>query len=342
MKYLFAFIVSIISNQLIAQNENFTQYVNPFIGTGGHGHTFPGATQPFAMVQLSPDTRIDGSWDGCSGYHYSDSIIYGFSHTHLSGTGCSDYGDIAFLPTFTDKSIDPKYVLDEKLGISFSHKNEQASAGYYEVTLDNGVKVELTSTTRVGLQKYTYPRDGFSYIKLNLKHRDELLEGKINEINTMTYSGLRRSKAWASNQELYYYFQMSKSPLSQEIIKGKNGDDVLLMYYRVKKGESILIKTALSGVDITGAKNNLEKEMPDFDFEKYKINANNNWNKELSKIKVFGNTTDKKINFYTALYHCMIHPSIMMLRYTAQKENLITILFFRFGIPIEPCIHYLP
>jgi predicted alpha-1,2-mannosidase len=311
MKYLFAFIVSIISNQLIAQNENFTQFVNPFIGTGGHGHTFPGATQPFAMVQLSPDTRIDGSWDGCSGYHYSDSIIYGFSHTHLSGTGCSDYGDIAFLPTFTDKSIDPKYVLDEKLGISFSHKNEHANAGYYEVTLDNGVKVELTSTTRVGLQKYTYPRDGFSYIKLNLKHRDELLEGKINEINTMTYSGLRRSKAWASNQELYYYFQMSKSPLSQEIIKGKNGDDVLLMYYRVKKGESILIKTALSGVDITGAKNNLEKEMPDFDFEKYKINANNNWNKELSKIKVFGNTTDKKINFYTALYHCMIHPSIM-------------------------------
>ncbi|MBC7863726.1 MAG: alpha-mannosidase, partial [Bacteroidia bacterium] len=120
-----------------------TKYVDPFIGTGGHGHTFPGATVPFGLVQLSPDTRVDGSWDGCGGYHYNDSIIYGFSHTHLSGTGCSDYGDIMFMPATVSPGLDQK-----KYCARFSHKNETASAGYYSVELKNKIKVELTSTTR--------------------------------------------------------------------------------------------------------------------------------------------------------------------------------------------------
>ena len=129
-----------IVTQLQAQN-NFTQFVNPMIGTGGHGHTFPGATMPFAMVQLSPDTRIDGSWDGCSGYHYSDSIIYGFSHTHLSGTGCSDYGDIAFMPTFTIGKLQEQIQNIENLFQKFSHQNEVSKAGYYSVILYNGIKI---------------------------------------------------------------------------------------------------------------------------------------------------------------------------------------------------------
>jgi putative alpha-1,2-mannosidase len=188
-----------------------TKYVNPFIGTGGTGHTFPGATTPFAMVQLSPDTRIDGSWEGCSGYHYSDSIIYGFSHTHLSGTGCSDYGDIAFMPYFS-KTDNFDYVKNNLLQAKFSHKNEKASAGYYSVVLDDiPVKVELTATTRTGFQRYTFNEDGYGYIVLNLKHRDELLEGRMNlaQMDTITsFSGLRRSKAWAKNQELYFGFHI--------------------------------------------------------------------------------------------------------------------------------------
>src|ERR1700752_99448 len=128
--------------------QKLSQYVNPFIGTGGHGHTFPGATVPFGMVQLSPDTRIDGSWDGCSGYRYGDSIIYGFSHTHLNGTGCSDYGDIMFMPTLNNKSIQTK-----EYASPFSHKNEKATAGYYSVKMDNGINVELTTTTRAGFHK---------------------------------------------------------------------------------------------------------------------------------------------------------------------------------------------
>ncbi len=311
MKYYFLFFYMSISITLVAQSENFTQYVNPFIGTGGHGHTFPGATLPFAMVQLSPDTRIDGSWDGCSGYHYDDSIIYGFSHTHLSGTGCSDYGDIAFLPIFSTTKIDPKLLGASNYGVSYKHENEKATAGYYEVLLNNCVKVALTSTLRAGIQKYSCPETGYLYIKLNLNHRDALLEGSIHEINSTSYSGIRRSKAWANNQELYYYFQLSKAPLDHKIVQGKHGDEQLFLVYEVKKGDMILIKTALSGVDEAGAKNNLEKEINDFDFNKYIINASKQWNNELSKIKVYESTREKKIVFYTALYHCMIHPSIM-------------------------------
>ena len=309
MKYSVLLIFVFFSLNVHSQN-NYTQYVNPFVGTDGHGHTFPGATAPFAMVQLSPDTRIDGSWDGCSGYHYSDSFIYGFSHTHLSGTGCSDYGDIAFMPTFVSKPIVP-IETEGKLFYSFSHKNEKASPGYYSVLLDNGIKVELSSTTRVGIQKYTYSQNGYAWITLDLKHRDELLEGKISQIDKKTFSGLRRSKAWAEDQLLYYYFNVSREAHSIKIIKNDKGDAVLYLGYWVKKGESILIKTALSSVDENGAKLNLEKEMNHWDFNKVKLDANASWDKELNKIQVFGGTSTEKQNFYTSMYHCMIHPNVM-------------------------------
>jgi putative alpha-1,2-mannosidase len=348
-------IISILAYQHISPfccAQNYTQYVNPMIGTGDHGHTFPGATTPFGMVQLSPDTRIDGSWDGCSGYYHGDSIIYGFSHTHLSGTGCSDYGDIAFLPTYEEYN---KMVVAPKgtLSVSYSHKNEKAEAGYYSVLLDNGVKVELTSTPRVGLQKYTYTRPikGFSFIELNLLHRDELLEGSIHQISKTHFSGIRRSKAWAENQVLFYDFEISKEPDEIQIIKGKNGDEKLLLFYGILgPNEQILIKTGISACDEAGALNNRTTELPGWDFEKTKKAAQDLWNKELGKIDIDDvskwpskaqqieimtvyeleniNTptkelpyppsinfptkeaVDKATIFYTALYHCMIHPSL--------------------------------
>ncbi len=328
-KYFLVFLCSMFHVTSVIAQFNFTQYVNPFIGTGGHGHTFPGATMPFAMVQLSPDTRIDGSWDGCSGYHYSDSLIYGFSHTHLSGTGCSDYGDIAFLPTFVDKDIEPASKLKEKFGIPFSHKNEKAGAGWYYVKMDNGVKVKLTSTLRCGMQEYSFPRKGYAYIKLDLTHRDKLLQGTIVESDTknlknyIEYSGKRFSKAWANNQKLFYNFQINKIPITKQIITGEGGDEILLLKFEVDSKTPIIIKTGISGVDEDGAKNNLKKEMLEWDFEKYKKQANDEWNKELSKINInnsgkielkIDTVEYKYINqltiFYTALYHCMIHPSI--------------------------------
>ncbi len=293
--------------------KNYTQFVNPAIGTGGHGHTFPGATLPFAMVQLSPDTRIDGSWDGCSGYHYSDTLIYGFSHTHLSGTGCSDYGDIAFVPSLqtNEKGMVSSIKKFDNSGKSFSHKNEISKAGYYSVKLDNGIKVELTSTLRVGIQQYTYSQNGYALITLNLKHRDELLEGKITQINKHTFSGLRRSKAWAENQLVFFYFELSRDADDITISKNEKGETELNLGYKVKIGEKISIKTALSSTDESGAKANLMAELNHWNFEKVKQDANKAWNKELNKINVYGGSKAENINFYSALYHCMIHPNIM-------------------------------
>jgi len=308
MKRIFILLISIYFSP--TSSQNLTQYINPMIGTGGHGHTFPGPTLPFAMVQLSPDTRINGSWDGCSGYHYSDNTIYGFSHTHLSGTGCSDYGDIAFMPFFEKNNFKIPISDMLKKGVKFSHENETSKAGYYAVMMDNGVKVELTTTLRAGIQRYTFSESGNAKIILNLKHRDELLDGKIKELDLLSYYGKRVSKAWAERQELYFYFTISKLPTKNEIIKGDKGDELLVLDYQVKKGEEILIKTGISGVDEAGAINNLDKEITSYDFERYKINANAIWNAEMTKIMAYGGTKKEKVNFYTALYHCMIHPSI--------------------------------
>ncbi|MFM2224386.1 MAG: hypothetical protein RJA07_588 [Bacteroidota bacterium] len=356
MKKVFL-LISILAYQHISTlcfaQKNFTQYVNPFIGTGGHGHTFPGATTPFGMVQLSPDTRIDGSWDGCGGYYYNDSIIYGFSHTHLSGTGCSDYGDIAFLPVFLSSDIQSSvegsriYQINivKQPSVSFKHINEKAEAGYYSVLMDNGINVELTSTPRVGLQKYTFTKAEDACIILNLLHRDELLEGSIHQISKTHFSGIRRSKAWAKNQTLFYDFEISKEPVEIKITKGKKGDEKLFLFFDVNKGDEILIKTGISACDEKGALNNRTSELPGWDFEKTKKAAQDLWNKELGKIEVSDDLIlnpspkekdlnnpkvnlgglspspseragvrskedDKMVIFYTALYHCMIHPSL--------------------------------
>ena len=187
-----------------AQQPGFSRWVNPFIGTGGHGHTYPGVVLPFGMMQLSPDTRLDG-WDGCSGYHYSDSVIYGFSHTHLSGTGCSDYGDILLMPAIAFQ--DTEYQSASR----FSKSSEVAKAGYYSVFLDKPkVKAELTGTTRCGMHRYSFNTGGKQCLIIDLKHRDEVLDSRLEIVDSVTLRGYRFSKAWAQNQKVFFEIKFSK------------------------------------------------------------------------------------------------------------------------------------
>ncbi len=296
--------------------QDFAKHVNPFIGTGGHGHTFPGATVPFGMVQLSPDTRIDGSWDGCSGYHYDDSTIYGFSHTHLNGTGVSDYGDIMLMPTMGEPSFDNKVYAS-----TFSHANEKASAGFYAVKLDkHNIDVRLTTSTRVGFHEYTFNSAGNANIILDLNHRDKLLYGEVRIINPTTIEILRRSEAWARDQYVYARMEFNV-PLKVNLVKEENkentkldaiykGTELALSFSKqVKKGEKILVRVALSPTSYEGAKLN-SSEINHWDFDKVKKEAEALWNKELSKIEVISDDKDKLAIFYTALYHTMMQPNI--------------------------------
>lgn len=307
----FLFSIFFIASASFAQD--FAKYVNPFIGTGGHGHTFPGATTPYGMVQLSPDTRIDGSWDGCSGYHYSDNVIYGFSHTHLNGTGVSDYGDIMLMPTMGKPSFDNKIYSS-----TFSHANEKASAGFYSVKLDkHNIDVRLTTSTRVGFHEYTFNKAGQANIILDLNHRDKLLEGQVRFIDDKTIEVLRRSESWATNQYVYARIEFNvpmKITNERMNFKGVKGDyhgtELALSFSKnVKKGEKILVKVSLSPTSYEGAKLN-SSEIKHWNFEKVKKDAEALWNKELSKIEVTSDDEDKLAIFYTALYHTMMQPNI--------------------------------
>ncbi len=298
-----------------AQTRDYTQYADPFVGTGDHGHTFPGPTMPFGMVQLSPDTRLKG-WDGCSGYHYSDKVIYGFSHTHLSGTGCSDYGDVLLMPT-----VGKPQFKNKQYSSPFTHANEKASPGYYSVFLDKPkVKVELTVTKRTGLHKYTFPKSSSSNIILDLTHRDWAKQGEINITGDNEISGMRLSKAWANNQYVYFVIQFSKPFKQSGIVKAnalaqgaKHDTGSFLKAYvsfETTEGEVIYAKVGISAVSIEGARKNLEAEQPGWDFDKLVSDAKSEWNKELSKIEI--ESADKSImrTFYSAMYHVMTPPNL--------------------------------
>lgn len=294
--------------------KNYVQYVDPFIGTGGHGHTYPGATLPHGMVQLSPDTRLEG-WDGCGGYHYSDNYIYGFTHTHLSGTGVSDYGDILLMPMSNEPSPDNK-----TYGSVFSHANEKASAGFYSVKLeDDNILAELTATTRVGMHRYTFAGSQSNNVIIDLKHRDEVIESSLKIINLHTIAGLRRSKAWANNQYVYFVIEFSKPFIKAGFWKNDtllssgtselNNSKNIKAFFQFEE-DMVMAKVALSAVSIAGAQKNLDKELPGWDFEKTKQNAEKAWNEELSRIAVNSNDTKQLRTFYTALYHTAIVPNI--------------------------------
>jgi putative alpha-1,2-mannosidase len=317
---IFLFFIA-FSLPLRAQKTDYTHWVNPFIGTGGHGHTFPGATTPFGMVQLSPDTRTD-NWDGSSGYHYSDDVIYGFSHTHLSGTGIPDYCDILLMPTVgTARTSADQF----KTAARFSHANEAASPGYYSVRLDNGIQVELTSTGRVGVHRYTFPEGQKATVILDLLWRDKLLDSKMVLFGDHVIAGYRRSSSWAADQIIYFAAEFSK-PFSVRFAERRGGSEGPLMTsaadrrlriplktsldFDISDGSSLTVKVALSPVSIEGARKNLATEMPGWDFDKVRADAKAAWNKELSKIEVSGGTDAQTTTFYTALYHTMIQPNI--------------------------------
>lgn len=285
-----------------------TDYVNPLVGTDFHGHTFPGAAAPFGMVQLSPDTRLD-TWDGCSGYHYSDSGIYGFSHTHLSGTGCSDYGDVLLMPVkdYTAGKLD-----NTAYKSPFSHDSEKAAPAYYEVFLQKPeVKVELTVGDRIGMHRYTYPKKVKPQIIIDLQHRDILLESSITQESKTAVSGMRRSKAWSEDQSVYFYIEFSK-PIAVFTPFGKEG--ALLTFKEEKGGNVIQAKIGISSVSVANAMQNLHYEMcpSDWNFDALRNATECKWERYLSKIDVRGSKVgeEKFRTFYTALYHTAISPNI--------------------------------
>ena len=299
-------------------SSDYTQLVNPFIGTDFTGNTYPGAQAPFGMVQLSPDNGLSG-WDRISGYFYPDSTIAGFSHTHLSGTGAGDLYDILYMPV----TLPYNETAEGNLGIysKFSHNDEEASAGYYRVKLqDYNINVELTATPRCGIQRYTFPK-AESMVVLNLKKAmnwDFTMDSQIEIVDSCNIRGYRFSEGWARGQKVYFAARFSTPFKSVEIadadikLKGQQvgTSKVARFMFDTEEGEQITIVTALSGVSIEGAEKNLNAEAPHNDFDKYLAAAKADWNKQLGRIQVKGAQADDQVNFYTALYHSMIAPTI--------------------------------
>ena len=302
-----------------AQSGN-AQYVNPIIGSGGHGHVFVGANVPFSAVQLGPMNIYKG-WDWCSGYNYSDNIIIGFSHNHLSGTGCADLGDVSLMP-YSGKLRTARGEQDNIEGAassSFKHENEKVGAGYYAVKLDNGVNVELTSTERVGMHHYTYTADGPSRVMIDLVNGvgSEAYEAYVRKVDDTTIEGYRFVHGWAPFHKIFFYAKfnqpiksldtfMGDKAAGQDELQSKEvkavatfGDDV----------KDVLVKVAISSVSCTNAKMNLDSEMTGWNFNAVHQAAVSKWDKALSAINIEGTPSQKHV-FYTALYHCFIAPNL--------------------------------
>jgi predicted alpha-1,2-mannosidase len=308
------------------KDKPLISYVNPFIGTGGHGHTYPGAVAPFGMMQLSPDTRLEG-WDGCSGYHYSDKHIYGFSHTHLSGTGVSDYADVLLMPTnavvFNNGADGNASYRSE-----FSHDDEKASPGFYKVLLkDTGIKVSLTVSRRSGMHKYEFPSAENQFVILDLEHRDKLNDVNLKIVSDTEISGYRFSKAWAANQKLFFNIQFSKPFKVEDTLYSSafETSTKAALKFDNPKNEPVFVKVGISAVDERGAKLNLEKEIGTATFEELKAEIESVWEKRLERITVEDTADDKKTIFYTSLYHSMLAPHLHQdvdMRYRGMNDSI--------------------
>ncbi len=297
-------------------------YVNPFIGTDAHGHTYPGVLVPFGMVQLSPDTGTE-DWDWCSGYHASDSSIMGFSHLHVSGTGVGEMGDILVAPITGSPKFEPgsKENPDEGYRSRFSKETEVAKPGYYSVKLDDyGIKAELTASKRVGFHKYTFLENKEGTVIIDLDHgiQDNTLQSHLNVINANTVTGYRHSTGFAKSQHVYFCAEFSK-PFESFITysDGSTGDinevegKVCKIALIFGTNEEIEVKVGLSNVSEEGAINNIKAEIPHWDFQKVTDNARKTWDTELSKIEIETEDINKKTIFYTALYHNMVSPNLI-------------------------------
>ena len=355
MKKTFLFSLLLISYISHAQ-QSLVQYVKPIIGTEKMGHTYPGATVPFGAVQLSPETdtisyEVNGKYNGevykyCAGYKYEDKTIVGFSHTHLSGTGHSDLGDFLIMPTQGKLQLNPGTASNPKSGYrsAYSHTNEVAEAGYYKVKLDDeNIVAEMTATTRVGMHQYTFPKSDESHIILDLmagiyNYDEKNVWTYVRVVNDTLITGYRQTNGWARTRTVYFAMSFSK-PFTEygqknydnkqayrgfwgKFDQSKNFPEIagkkIRMYFNFKteEAEKIKIKFALSSVSQENALQNMRSEIEGWDFEKVKEQAQATWNKELNKI-VISAPEATKINFYTAMYHTFINPTI----YTDANEQ---------------------
>lgn len=321
-KLVFVFLVVLTVAGCREGEKNFTQYVDQYIGTGGHGHVFMGANVPFGAVQLGP-TSIPQAWDWTSGYHISDTTVIGFAHTHLSGTGIGDLSDISLMPVVGDVKLGRGNEADPQSGMwsYFSRKNEKARPGYYATRLDRyGVDVELTATSRVGFHKYTFPKGADARVVIDLENGnnwDAPTECFIEKVSENTIEGYRYSTGWANDHKIYFYAQFSEPFQKIELFKGQVvvdsqrvvADTVFAQLY-FNADQTLYAKVAISPVSIKNAKENMEVELSTWDFDNTVSSANDLWNKELSKIDIDSKDQTIKTIFYTSLYHTMIAPSI--------------------------------
>ena len=291
-------LVAFLTVGMGAWAQNFTQYVDPYIGTGGHGHVFLGANVPYGLVQVGP-TQYKRGWDWCSGYHYSDSVIIGFGQMHLSGTGIGDLGDIALLP-LTDAS---------QRDVMFSHKGEHARPGYYSVMLKSGVKVDLTATARVAFHRYSYPADAqTAFVRLDLAQGigwDKMTKSAFKQNSPTEVSGYRYSTGWAKDQRVYFVAQFSR-PVNVAKAQG----DSLAVFSTPNNDEPLLVKVGISPVSEDNARANIAAELPSWDFRGTVAKANQAWNNELGKIVITTDDDAARRTFYTAMYHSMFAPSV--------------------------------
>ena len=298
MKKIFLTAAVALATIFSVSAQDYTQYVNPFIGTSGHGHVFLGANVPFGNIQAGPTQKKQG-WDWCSGYHYSDSTVIGFGQMHLSGTGIGDLGDVSLLPMTNPSQREVK----------FSHKAEYVRPGYYSVMLASGIRVELTATQRVAFHRYSFPADATKgYIALNLAQGigwDKMTSCKFKQESDKTITGFRMSEGWAKDQRVYFVAEFSE-PVKLE----ENERDTIGIFSVASTSQPLLVKVGISAVSVENARENLQQELPIWNFASVVAKANADWNRELSKIAIKTQDERAKRIFYTALYHTMIAPSV--------------------------------
>ena len=295
----------------------YTRFVDPFIGSDYHGHVFVGANVPFGAVQLGPNNETQG-WDWCSGYHYSDSILVGFAHTHLSGTGIGDLGDILFMPVSDEFVPDTISEIPFAWKSSYSHETESAEPGFYFLHINRyNINAELTATDRVGFHKYSFNDEGNSKIIIDLKYGtgwDLLTKGSITQVGKNTVQGFRFSKGWAADQRIYFYTEFSKDIAKFDTLATNEEKGIITAIITFEGNGELMAKTAISPVSENGAKNNLiaeiDTEIGLWNFKAIKEMARTKWNTELGKIKIETENLSDKKTFYTALYHTMIAPSL--------------------------------
>ena len=306
----------------ISGGGNLTRYVDPYIGSGGHGHVFVGAHVPFGAVQVGPSNYFKG-WDWCSGYHYSDSLIIGFPQLHLSGTGIGDLGDVLIMPYTGAVRLDKGTQQDHRAGYAsrFSHDNETVRPGYYSVELDDsGVQVELTASERVAFHRYRFPAEGNGRIIIDLKEgiNDQSTDTYLEQIDSYTLKGYRSSSGWVKRQQVFFAIR-SSVPLDdfaiydeQQPLPGKQGQGKAVkgLISFAKAPETVSLKIGISPVSADNALENIEAEIPHWNFDRAAREADRKWERELGKITVeTGDQAAKRI-FYTAMYHALTHPSL--------------------------------